>query len=237
MNLVGRARDLRHPLAGRSALENIRRRTPHIVMCKHSSTWETLALNLYLPAARVRREEGAAVDPVLRLGLRARLADHDRPQGRHRRDGADRRSRAASASRRASGSSIYPEGTRIRAGTRAQVQDRRRAARDRAGRADPAGRAQRRLAVAEGHCSASGPGTITMSIGAPIATARQGRGGAHAGGRAWIEDEVARLGVPRVTRRDGRAAPRRDAARRRRARRRDGRSAGSRSPARRSTTG
>ena len=45
------ALDLRHPLSGRSARENIppTRPTPHIVMSKHSSTWETLALNLFFP--------------------------------------------------------------------------------------------------------------------------------------------------------------------------------------------
>src|SRR5690242_11293005 len=42
------------------------------------------------PAARLRGEEGAPLDPVLRLGLRARVADYHRSQGRHRRDAADR---------------------------------------------------------------------------------------------------------------------------------------------------
>ena len=102
-----------------------------------------------LSAARLRRQEGAPVDPVLRLGIRARVADHDRPQGRHRRDAADRGAgpRAVPAglldrrlSRKARGSApARAPSTRPAArGSRIEL-----------GVADAAGRAQRRLPVAE----------------------------------------------------------------------------------------
>ncbi|MET0732177.1 MAG: 1-acyl-sn-glycerol-3-phosphate acyltransferase, partial [Casimicrobiaceae bacterium] len=41
------------------------------------------------------------------------------------------------------------------------------------------------------------PGTITMSIGKPIATAGMTLSALNDAVEAWIEDEVARLGVPR----------------------------------------
>ena len=151
---------------------------PHIVMSKHSSTWETLALTLLLPAARLRRQEGAAVDPVLRLGLRAGLADHHRPQGRHRRDAADRHAGPRALppgllDRRLPGGHADP-----RRHAR-QVQDRRRAARDRARRADRPGRAQRGLPVAEGRLrQASGHGDhVVRPADQPR---RQGRASADA---------------------------------------------------------
>ena len=103
-----------------------------------------------LPAARLRRQEGAPVDPVLRLGIRAGVADHDRPQGRHATRCSRSRRRAASASRRASGSSSIPEGTRIQAGTRAKYKTGGARLAIDARRADHSGRAQRRLPVAEG---------------------------------------------------------------------------------------
>ena len=48
---VGCALDLRHPRPGDRPREHSGRtaRTPHIVMSKHSSTWETLALTMFFP--------------------------------------------------------------------------------------------------------------------------------------------------------------------------------------------
>ena len=100
--------------------ENIPATPPHIVMSKHSSTWETLALTLFFPPlAYVAKKELLSI-PFFGWGFALRVADHDRPQGRHRRDAADRDAGPRALPRRASGSSIYPEGTRIRAGTRAK---------------------------------------------------------------------------------------------------------------------
>jgi 1-acyl-sn-glycerol-3-phosphate acyltransferase len=84
---------IRHRVIG---AENIPpRATPHIVMSKHSSTWETLALNfLFPPLAFVAKR--TALDPVLRLGLHPRLADHHRPQAG---EGSMRRSRRPRATR------------------------------------------------------------------------------------------------------------------------------------------
>jgi 1-acyl-sn-glycerol-3-phosphate acyltransferase len=65
--------------------------TSHLILSKHSSTFETLALNNIFFPDLVRREARAVVAAVLRLGLRARLADHDRPQRRQPRVAADGR--------------------------------------------------------------------------------------------------------------------------------------------------
>ena len=123
-----------------------------------------------LPAARVRRQEGAAVDSVLRLGLRARIADHHRPQGRQRCDAADRRAGpraflAGLLDRHLSGGHADPR-RHARASTR------------------PAARGSRIelhapiLPVAHnaGYLWPKGlfgkrPGTVTMSFGKPIAPA------------------------------------------------------------------
>ena len=143
----GRALDLRHPASRR-------RRREHPVDAAHRAVQAQFHLgnacaHPVLPAARVRRQEGAPVHPVLRLGLRARIADHHRPQGRHRRDAPDRGAGPRAVppgilDRHLSGRHADPRGHAV------QVQDRRREARHRARRADTAGRAQRRLPVAEG---------------------------------------------------------------------------------------
>ena len=90
LNLVG-ARlicGIRHRVIG---AENIPPRAdPHLVMSKHSSTWETLSLNfLFPPLAFVAKKE-LLVDSVLRLGVHAGVADHDRSEGRTGCDDADR---------------------------------------------------------------------------------------------------------------------------------------------------
>ena len=120
LNLWARALDLRHPVPRDRRREHPAARRPHIVMSKHSSTWETLALNLYFPPlAFVAKKELLSI-PFFGWGFAlASPITIDRKAGTDAM-AADRRRRAASASRRASGSSSIPEGTRIRAGTRAQ---------------------------------------------------------------------------------------------------------------------
>ena len=91
---------------------------------------------------------------------------------------------------------IYPEGTRIRAGTRARYKTGgARLARD-------LGVPMLPVAHNAGWLWPKGflgkkPGTITMSIGKPIATAGMTLSALNDAVEAWIEDEVARLGVPR----------------------------------------
>ena len=135
-----------------------------------------------LSAARLRRQEGAPVDPVLRLGLRARVADHHRPQGGHRCDAADRGAGPRAVSRRASGSSSI---RKARASAPARGPSTRPAARgSRIELATPI------LPVAHnaGYLWPKGlfgkrPGTVTISFGQPISPARQGRADADRGSR------------------------------------------------------
>jgi len=178
-------------------LDNIPQDTrahPHIVMSKHSSTWETLALNLYFPPlAFVAKKELLSI-PFFGWGFRlASPITIDRKAGTDAMDqivaqGRDR-------FRQGFWIVIYPEGTRIRAGTRARYKT-----------------GGARLAVAmnvpvipvahnAGYIWPKGlfgkrPGTITMVIGKPISPA--GKDAATLGQEieAWIEGEVARLGVP-----------------------------------------
>jgi len=178
-------------------LDNIRQDTqahPHIVMSKHSSTWETLALNLYFPPlAFVAKKELLSI-PFFGWGFR--LAS---PITIDRKAGTDAMDQIVTQGRERFTQGfwivVYPEGTRIRAGTRARYKT-----------------GGARLAVAmnvpvipvahnAGYIWPKGlfgkrPGTITMVIGKPISPV--GKDAVTLGQEieAWIEGEVARLGVP-----------------------------------------
>jgi 1-acyl-sn-glycerol-3-phosphate acyltransferase len=178
-------------------LENVPQDTkahPHIVMSKHSSTWETLALNLYFPPlAFVAKKELLSI-PFFGWGFR--LAS---PITIDRKAGIDAMEQIVTQGRERFAQGfwivVYPEGTRIRAGKRAKYKT-----------------GGARLAVAmgvpvipvahnAGYVWPKGvfgkrPGTITMVIGKPISP-----GGKDAATLAheietWIEGEVAQLGVP-----------------------------------------
>ena len=194
-NLCGRALDLRHPLARRSARENMPSDAAHRDVQAQLDVGDAGAQPV-LPAARVRRQEGAAVDPVLRLGLRAGVADHHRPQGRARRDG--RRSPTQGRERFAQGFWIvvYPEGTRIRAGTRARYKTggarlahRRSTCRSCRSRTTPATCGRRA-------CFGKRPGTVTMSIGKPIAPAARTAAELTRKSRRGSRAKSQRLGSP-----------------------------------------
>jgi len=178
-------------------LDNIPQDTqahPHIVMSKHSSTWETLALNLYFPPlAFVAKKELLSI-PFFGWGFR--LAS---PITIDRKAGTDAMDQIVTQGRERFTQGfwivVYPEGTRIRAGTRARYKT-----------------GGARLAVAmnvpvipvahnAGYIWPKGlfgkrPGTITMVIGKPISPV--GKDAVTLGQEieAWIEGEVARLGVP-----------------------------------------
>jgi len=178
-------------------LENIPKDTkahPHIVMSKHSSTWETLALNLYFPPlAFVAKKELLSI-PFFGWGFR--LAS---PITIDRKAGTDAMHQIATQGRERFAQGfwivVYPEGTRIRAGTRAKYKT-----------------GGARLAVAmdvpvipvahnAGYLWPKGlfgkrPGTITMVIGKPISPAGKDAPALAREIEAWIEGEVARLGVP-----------------------------------------
>jgi len=183
---------IRHRVLGS---ENIPPRdAPHIVMSKHSSTWETLALNfLFPPLAFVAKKELLSI-PF--FGWAFTLAS---PITIDRKAGKDAMQQIAEQGRERLEQGfwivVYPEGTRIRAGTRARYKS-----------------GGARLAIAlgvpivpvahnAGYLWPKGvlgkrSGTVTVSIGPPI----------HAEGKdmqrltneveTWIEDEVARLGNP-----------------------------------------
>ena len=167
---------------------------PHIIMSKHSSTWETLALNfLFPPLAFVAKKELLSI-PF--FGWAFALAS---PITIDRKSGQDAMAQITTQGRERVTHGfwivVYPEGTRIRAGTRAHY---------RTGGA--------RLAIAlglpivpvahnAGYLWPKGslgkrPGTVTVSIGAPIRTDGKDMQQLMNEVESWIENEVARLGNP-----------------------------------------
>ena len=168
--------------------------TPHIVACKHSSTWETLFLSRYLPPlAYVAKKELLSL-PF--FGWAFRLAS---PITIDRKAGTDSMEQIVTQGRdrfaRAFWIVIYPEGTRIRAGTRAKYKT-----------------GGARLAIAmdvpiipvahnAGYVWPKGlfgkrPGLITMTIGPPISPTGKEPAALTQEVETWIEGEVARLGSP-----------------------------------------
>jgi 1-acyl-sn-glycerol-3-phosphate acyltransferase len=121
MNLVG-ARwicGIRHVAVGVDNIPSAAEHGAHLVMAKHSSTWETLALTLYFPPlAYVAKKELLAL-PFFGWGFA--LAS---PITIDRRSGTDAMEQIATQGRARFSQGfwigIYPEGTRIRAGTRAK---------------------------------------------------------------------------------------------------------------------
>jgi 1-acyl-sn-glycerol-3-phosphate acyltransferase len=175
--------------------ENIPPRdSPHIVMSKHSSTWETLALNLFFPPlAFVAKKELLSI-PF--FGWAFTLAS---PITIDRKAGRDAMEQIVEQGRERIRDGfwivVYPEGTRIRAGTRAHYKT-----------------GGARLAIAlglpvvpvahnAGYLWPKGvrgkrAGVLTMSIGAPIAAAGKDMQQLTSEVETWIEAEVARLGNP-----------------------------------------
>ena len=183
---------IRHRVIG---VENIPpRSSPHIVMSKHSSTWETLALNfLFPPLAFVAKKELLSI-PF--FGWAFSLAS---PITIDRKAGKDAMQQIAEQGheRLAQGFWIvvYPEGTRIRAGRRAHYKT---------------GGARLALALGipvvpvahnAGYLWPKGvlgkrPGTVTVSIGKPIQPDETDMQQLINKVEKWIEDEVTRLGNP-----------------------------------------
>jgi 1-acyl-sn-glycerol-3-phosphate acyltransferase len=170
------------------------RAAPHIVMSKHSSTWETLSLTKYFPPlAYVAKKELLSI-PFFGWGFA--LAS---PITIDRKAGTDAMQQMVEQGRERFKQGfwivVYPEGTRIRAGTRAKYKT-----------------GGARLAIAmdvpiipvahnAGYLWPKGlfgkrPGTLTMTIGRPIAATGKDPAALTQEVEAWIEGEVARLGVP-----------------------------------------
>ena len=167
---------------------------PRIVMSKHSSTSETLSLTQYFPPlAYVAKKELLSI-PFFGWGFR--LAS---PITIDRKAGTDAMEQIARQGRERFAQGfwivVYPEGTRIRAGRRAKYKT-----------------GGARLAIAmdvpiipvahnAGYLWPKGvfgkrPGTITMTIGAPISPTGKDPATLTQEVEGWIENEVARLGVP-----------------------------------------
>jgi len=166
----------------------------HIVMSKHSSTWETLALHMFFPPlAFVAKKELLSL-PF--FGWAFALAS---PITIDRKAGTDAMEQIVTQGRERFRQGfwfvVYPEGTRIKAGTRAKYKT-----------------GGARLAIAlgvpvvpvahnAGYLWPKGtfgkrPGTITISFGPPIPPDGKSAQQLTAEVETWIEDEVARLGVP-----------------------------------------
>ena len=183
---------IRHRVIG---AENIPPRTsPHVVMSKHSSTWETLALNfLFPPLAFVAKKELLSL-PF--FGWAFMLAS---PITIDRKAGEDAMAQIVRQGRERLQQGfwivVYPEGTRIRAGTRAHYKS---------------GGARVAIALGipivpvahnAGYLWPKGvlgkrPGTVTVSIGRSIPTMGRSMQELMSEIEGWIEAEVARLGNP-----------------------------------------
>jgi 1-acyl-sn-glycerol-3-phosphate acyltransferase len=168
--------------------------TPRVVMSKHSSTWETLALNLYFPPlAFVAKKELLAI-PFFGWGFAlASPITIDRSAGKDAMElmAAQGRERF----RQGFWIVVYPEGTRIRIGRRARY----KTGGARLAQALPAPI----LPVAHnaGYLWPKGlfgkrPGTITLSIGPSISPEGKDVAQLTREVEDWIEGEVARLGPP-----------------------------------------
>ena len=185
---------IRHRLIGVENIPSGDNVPPHIVMSKHSSTWETLALHMFFPPlAFVAKKELLSL-PF--FGWAFALAS---PITIDRKAGTDAMQQIVVQGRERFRQGfwfvVYPEGTRIRAGTRAKYKT-----------------GGARLAIAlgvptvpvahnAGYLWPKGtfgkrPGTVTISFGKPIAPGDKNAQALTGEVEDWIENEVARLGVP-----------------------------------------
>jgi 1-acyl-sn-glycerol-3-phosphate acyltransferase len=168
--------------------------TPHIVLSKHSSTWETLALTrLFPPLAYVAKKELLSI-PFFGWGFAL-----SSPITIDRRSGTDAMHQIAAQGRERFRQGfwivIYPEGTRIRAGTRSKYKT------GGARLALELGTPILPIAHNAGYLWPKGvfgkrPGTVTISIGKPIRPHGKDPTALTREIETWIEGEVARLGIP-----------------------------------------
>lgn len=181
---------IRHEIVG---LENLPA-TPHIVMSKHSSTWETLALHMFFPPLSFVAKKELLSLPF--FGWAFALAS---PITIDRKSGTDAMQQIVTQGRERFRQGfwivIYPEGTRIRAGTRAKYKT------GGARLAIELGAPILPVAHNAGHLWPKGvfdkrPGTVTISFGMPIRPDGKEAAALMREIEAWVEGEVARLGVP-----------------------------------------
>jgi 1-acyl-sn-glycerol-3-phosphate acyltransferase len=167
---------------------------PHLVMSKHSSTWETLALNFYFPhLAFVAKKELLSI-PF--FGWAFALAS---PITIDRKSGNTAMQQIVTQGRERFRQGfwfvVYPEGTRIRAGTRAKYKT------GGARLALELGVPIVPVAHNAGYLWPKGvfgkrPGTVTVSFGQPIAPDGKTISALTSEVETWIENEVERIGKP-----------------------------------------
>jgi 1-acyl-sn-glycerol-3-phosphate acyltransferase len=168
--------------------------TPHIVLSKHSSTWETLALTMFFPPlAYVAKKELLSI-PFFGWGFA--LAS---PITIDRSAGTDAMQQIATQGRERFRQGFwivfYPEGTRIPPGRRGKYKT------GGARLAVELGVPVLPVAHNAGYLWPKGvfakhPGTLTVSIGKPIPSLGKDAQTLMTEVETWIEAEVARLGRP-----------------------------------------
>jgi 1-acyl-sn-glycerol-3-phosphate acyltransferase len=168
--------------------------TPHIVLSKHSSTWETLALTMFFPPlAYVAKKELLSI-PFFGWGFA--LAS---PITIDRKAGTDAMHQIATQGRERFRQGfwivLYPEGTRIPAGRRGKYKT------GGARLAIELGVPVLPVAHNAGYLWPKGvfgkhAGTVTISIGKPIPPGGKDAQTLMQEAETWIEGEVARLGKP-----------------------------------------
>jgi len=166
---------------------------PCIVMSKHQSAWETLAFQAIFPPQVLVVKKQLLRIPFFGWGL-ATLSPVaiDRTTGTK----ALRQVLAQGADRLARGFwvVVFPEGTRMRHGERGRYQPGGAMLAARTGAAViPVAHDAGRLWPRNGFLKY--PGTVTVSIGAPIATAGRRPDAILGEVEAWIEAEMPRLGA------------------------------------------
>lgn len=164
---------------------------PYVILSKHASAWETMALQeIFPPACWVAKRELLWI-PLFGWGLAMTgPIAIDRSAGQSAldqviRQGKDRLGRGLCVV-------IFPEGTRVPFGQRKRYKTGGAALACAAGVpavpvAHDAGRFWGRRSIVKR------PGVITLSIGPPIATAGREAGEVNAQAEAWIEGRVAEL--------------------------------------------
>lgn len=164
---------------------------PCILLCKHQSAWETLALARLIPHATFVLKKELIDAPILGFGFRAMrpiAIDRTRPRD------ALRQVVEGGTARLAEGCAvvIFPEGTRVVPGAEAPY---------RKSGAELARRAEVPL-IPVAHNSGSfwrhgafkkRPGTISLEFGAPVRLAGQTSAQATEQARLWIEGRVRAL--------------------------------------------
>lgn len=181
---------IRHRVIGQENMPE----TPHIIMSKHSSTWETLFLTqMGPPLAYVAKKELLAI-PF--FGWAFRFAS---PITIDRKSGQDAMGQIARQGRERFAQGfwivVYPEGTRIRVGRRVKYKT------GGVRLATAMGTPILPIAHNAGWLWPKGvlgkkPGVLTLSIGKPIAPDGKDPVRLTREIEEWIEGEVARLGQP-----------------------------------------